>query len=37
MELDDENCLDLMQQSKNIATEIHAHYNVIARMQSCAG
>ena len=33
MEPDDERCLDLMRPSKDIATEIHPHYNEVFQQQ----
>ena len=36
MEPDDESCLDLMRPSKDIATEIHPHYNEVFQRLDCS-
>ena len=35
MEPDDERCLDLMRPTKDMATEIHPHYNEVFQRLDC--
>ena len=36
MEPDDERCLDLMRPTKDMATEIHPHYNEVFQRLDCS-